>query len=323
MAHQKGRKTKHFKRSAVGGQDDSFGNAEMKDDPYGNVEMNTFLSEYNRITFTDACKLGVVDLGRVTVWIKRATKWEQHQAADLLKGQNSRQSICRALVTRLYGWTHAQYESLRDAFDDTSSKDVMGIYANGQGDYAIVGRLPVSDRFVRGAIGLGGLATGMATGMGGMWFKNHQSSTDVSKLQEDEVTGLHLKLLYDLLPKWSHFWNVNPQANEFAGKILLLQTYFQTWNISRKGREKDKDIYDQYLEQVISAMNYMFDGAQKRIDALNRAMQRPFDTQGLQRMYFTFAASRDSKKYQNLKSQMDAINSTYRLLNEIPKNIKT
>jgi hypothetical protein len=200
--------------------------------------MNAFLKGYQRITCAEACGLGDVDLRHVTVWFRRAKKWEQHRAVDLLKGQDASQSICRALVTRLYGWTPWQYESFRDTFDDASSKDVMGIYANRQGQYAIVGRLPVSDRLVRGAIGIGGIMTGV----GGMLLKDHlkekpsddaqegmlrkdyltenpsddaqekgrqdkeQKERQEKELQErkEEILDLQLKLVYDLLPKFAY-----------------------------------------------------------------------------------------------------------------------
>jgi hypothetical protein len=192
MPPQKGPKSNKRKRSAVGGNDD----------PYGNAAMNAFLKGYQRITCAEACERGDVDLRHVTVWFRRAKKWEQHRAVDLLKGQDVKQSICRALVTRLYGWTPWQYESLRDTFDDASSKDVMGIYANRRGDYAIVGRLPVSDRLVRSAIGIGGIVTGV----GGMLLKEHLPSADAEKkeLANSRKLNLQLKLAYFLLPKFAN-----------------------------------------------------------------------------------------------------------------------
>jgi len=135
-------------------------------DPYGNEAMASFLEGYERITSEKACQRGPIDLKRVTVWSKRGKKWEPRRAVDLLR-RKPRQSICRALVTGLYGWTNAQYEQVRDAFDDSLSNDVMGIYANRDGDYAIVGRLPLyTSKTALGAAGVGGALVGLAAKWG-------------------------------------------------------------------------------------------------------------------------------------------------------------
>jgi hypothetical protein len=135
-------------------------------DPYGNKAMAASLEGYERITREDACKRGPVDLKRVTVWTKRGGKWERRRAVDVL-GRKPRQSICRALVTALYGWTNAQYEEVRDAFDDVFSNDVMGIYANLDGDYAVVGRLPASNsKTALASAAVGGALTGLAAKWG-------------------------------------------------------------------------------------------------------------------------------------------------------------
>jgi hypothetical protein len=247
------------------------------DDPYGNAAMNAFLKGYQRITCAEACGLGDVDLRHVTVWFKRAAKWERHQADDLLKGQDLRQSICRALVTRLYGWTPWQYDSLRDTFDDASSKDVMGIYATRRGDYAIVGRLPVSDRLVRSAIGIGGIMTGV----GGMALKDYLSSDDAEKkeLANSAMLNLQLKLAYFLLPKFAELVdNKNESKDQLksVSKLKLavhgidakdlvdhkeellrlvssMQNHFFNGNV--KGENYSKGYFDQSLKDVIKVVN--------------------------------------------------------------------
>jgi hypothetical protein len=258
MPPQKGQKYGKRARTAVGGNDD----------PYGNAAMNAFLKGYQRITCAEACGLGDVDLDRVTVWFRRAAKWERHQADDLLKGQDSRASICRALVTRLYGWTPWQYDALRDTFDDASSEDVMGIYANRRGDYAIVGRLPVSDRLVRGAIGIGGIMTGV----GGMVLKDYLSSDDAKNpfkepYQNLQILGLQLNLIYHLLPTFAHLMD----DQNLSALIVEVQRAFSEWNVLRQDTKgtssldshskrvnddvKGKKMFDVRLESVIKNLN--------------------------------------------------------------------
>jgi hypothetical protein len=296
MAHRKSGRTKQIiKRSAVGGTDD---------DPYGNAEMNKFLRGYKRITCADACKLGNVALGRVTVWIKRDKKWEHHRAVDLLKGQDASQSICRALVTRLYGWTPWQYEALRDTFDDASSKDVMGIYANEElGRFAIVGRLPVPDRLVRGAIGIGGIMTGV----GGMLLKDYLSLTndDAEKLANDarqeekkeRILDLQLTLVHQLLPLFAEKFVDNfPKEFDIHKLATLAETIennFDNWKVRRT------PAFDSQLESAIGIMN---DDYNKHRNELAEEKQVNLD-RTLQRINGTFANLKREKNLKPIKPQ--------------------
>jgi hypothetical protein len=305
MAHQKSGWTKQIKRSAVGGTDDDpFGNAEMNDDPFGNAEMNKFLRGYKRITCADACKLGKVALGRVTVWMKRDKKWEHHRAVDLLKGQDLSQSICRALVTRLYGWTPWQYESLRDTFDDKTSKDVMGIYANDkEGLFAIIGRLPVSDRLVRGAIGIGGIMTGV----GGMLLKDHLSLTndDAEKLANDarpeekkeRILDLQLRLVHQLLPLFAEKFVDNFPKEFDIHKLATLadniENNFDNWKV------RTTPAFDSQLESAIGIMN---DDYKKHKNTLSQEKQGNLD-RTLQRINSTFAKLKREKNFKPIKPQ--------------------
>jgi hypothetical protein len=153
-------------------------------DPNGSKALGVFLEGFRRITIEDACRRGPIDLVNVTVWTKHSGPWQQRPASTLKKGKPS-QSVCRSLVTGLYGWSDAQYEALRDVFDDEESADLMGIYTNDQGQYAVVGRLPVHDRWVQGGIGAAGLATGVL----GKW------AVDRLKPSKQKWIEAHQKLL--------------------------------------------------------------------------------------------------------------------------------
>lgn len=173
---------KPFKRTSRTSQSKSVAGAEP--DPNGSKALGVFLEGFRRITIEDACRRGPIDLANVTVWTKHSGPWQQRPASTLKKGKPS-QSVCRSLVTGLYGWSDAQYEALRDVFDDEESADLMGIYTNDQGQYAVVGRLPVHDRWVQGGIGAAGLATGVL----GKW------AVDRLKPSKQKWIEAHQKLL--------------------------------------------------------------------------------------------------------------------------------
>jgi hypothetical protein len=132
-------------------------------DPYNSGELRQALSGYQKVSVPEVCG-DPIGRDNLAVWVNQTGKWSQFDTSKLwLKGGPS---LCRELVTEL-GMSSAQYESLRDAFNDDKSTDLVGLYKKG-GDYAIVLRVPqtsVLDKLAIGGAAGGGAIAGALT----MW----------------------------------------------------------------------------------------------------------------------------------------------------------
>jgi hypothetical protein len=135
------------------------------DDTHGSKALRTFLKDYERLAIQDACAQGRVDPTNLKVWANRSGVW---RPVDLpaFWGRKSEQSLCRELIMRTFGLTGAQYEAMRDGFDDVESTDAIGVYRQkkDRNQYAIVLRLPANAPdnkwLYTGAAGTGGVVLG-------------------------------------------------------------------------------------------------------------------------------------------------------------------
>lgn len=124
-----GRKAEY--RTSQAGEEDDEVDAEALttwSDPYGSKALGAFLKHYQRISIADACQQTKeeFDLSDLTVWVNRTGKWGQVKANN--QWRKAKRSICRAVVTEVFGLSAEQYEAMRDALDDHESTDPMGIY---------------------------------------------------------------------------------------------------------------------------------------------------------------------------------------------------
>jgi len=95
-------------------------------DPYGTLALRNFLNGYRRITVQDACEEGKIDHQQLDVWVNREGTWAQDRNVSKMWGKRGKQSLCRDLVTGLFGLSHDQYEAMRDGLDDTRFTGLMG-----------------------------------------------------------------------------------------------------------------------------------------------------------------------------------------------------
>lgn len=122
---------------------------------------------YKKISIVDACLAGDIGPEQLVVWVNREGTWTKlSDVAKLWGKRRGRESLCRGLVTRLLGMSDAQYESMKDAFDEEEAFERVGIYRSND-NYAIVVRLPKDNKLRLAGIGAGigaaGLVLGLAT----------------------------------------------------------------------------------------------------------------------------------------------------------------
>jgi len=143
-------------------------------DPYGSKALRTSLQGYQRVSIQTACNETAetpADLQKLMVWANRAGRWERIDAS--IQFRKSKASICREVVTKVFGLSGVQYDAIRDALDDVESGDLMGIYRHESipDQYAIVLRLPLSSKYSN--LKMSALAgAGILVGATGMWAKN-------------------------------------------------------------------------------------------------------------------------------------------------------
>jgi hypothetical protein len=149
-------------------------------DSYGSKALALFLNKYRRISVADACMQTQDGLKseNLTVWANRTGQWEIVPVPKEWNKTPTR-SLCREVVTEVFGLSDEQYEAIRDALDDVGSNDRMGIYrhkGNPQ-EYAIVLRLPNRDKFE--TLKLGAMAgAGIGLGVLGKMFSNQGAQRD-------------------------------------------------------------------------------------------------------------------------------------------------
>lgn len=126
-----------------------------------------FLQGYEPVGIEETCDADPIGPDQLAVWVNRTGAWEQMDVDTLWKGKGETESLCRHLVMNLLGMSAAQYESMRDAFEDPTALERIGIYRKEENEilyYVIVVRLlPLDYRLLLGtgaaaAIAAGGLA---------------------------------------------------------------------------------------------------------------------------------------------------------------------
>lgn len=143
-------------------------------DTYGTRALHSFLKRYRRVNIAEACEKSKInfDLKKLVVWANSTGRWERVATPDPWRNEHRKEhrSICRAVVTKVFGLSAEQYEAMRDIFDDDQSTDLMGIYQHHDEPdrYAIVLRLPHRDKHKGLKTGLeltGATATGAILGL--------------------------------------------------------------------------------------------------------------------------------------------------------------
>jgi hypothetical protein len=207
-------------------------------DTYGSKALSLFLEGYTRLSIEDACAATQdgLDVENLTVWANRTGKWEKLVIPSSLEAENqtvwSKQtgkwgkveavpkewnpewnpegSLCREVVTKVFGLSGEQYEAMRDVFDDINSPDPMGIYRLNKDPrkYAIVLRLPQRDKYA--ALKIGGTA-GAGVLVGVLGKTAHESSKDQSEKWFDAYKKflLHSERLHITLQDLEQLQNIS------------------------------------------------------------------------------------------------------------------
>lgn len=203
-------------------------------DTYGSKALSLFLEGYTRLSIEDACAATQdgLDVENLTVWANRTGKWEKLVIPSSLEAENqtvwSKQtgkwgkveavpkewnpegSLCREVVTKVFGLSGEQYEAMRDVFDDINSPDPMGIYRLNKDPrkYAIVLRLPQRDKYA--ALKIGGTA-GAGVLVGVLGKMAHESWKDQSEKWFDAYQKflLHSERLYITLQDLERLQNIS------------------------------------------------------------------------------------------------------------------
>jgi hypothetical protein len=107
-----------------------------------------FLQGYEPVGIKETCASDPIGPDQLAVWVNRTGEWEEMDVDRLWKGKRGTESLCRHLVTNLLGMTAAQYDSMKDAFDQPDTSERIGIYRMEEGgvmNYVIVVRMVPRD----------------------------------------------------------------------------------------------------------------------------------------------------------------------------------
>lgn len=197
-----------------------------------------FLQGYEHIAIEDACKEKPIGPRDLAVWVNRTGVWTQLDVKPLWGKKRVKESLCRRLVTGLLGLSDAQYESMKDAFEDPDGSELIGLYRNDAMKYAIVVRMPKDNKAL---LGLGAAAIGLGSGALGFFSRGAVSVTTEAKWADAVDKFIQDANLFSALYGLERDVLLNPE-NPFYQKF---------------GREAEK--------RHIRAMQY-------DLDALQRAM---------------------------------------------------
>lgn len=140
--------------------------------------LHEFLQGYEHIAIEDACKEKPIGPRDLAVWVNRTGVWTQLDVKPLWGKKRVKESLCRRLVTGLLGLSDAQYESMKDAFEDPDGSELIGLYRNDAMKYAIVVRMPKDNKAL---LGLGAAAIGLGSGALGFFSRGAVSVTTEAK----------------------------------------------------------------------------------------------------------------------------------------------
>lgn len=134
------------------------------------------LKNYHRLSIEDACKNIIGPGSTVGIWVNEQDTWEylnmDTSAQKLSQLNKDSGSICRNIITQVFGLSEEQYRTMRVSFDDPNSGSWEGIYKRNENYHTdplfiIVVYLPsYSNIFSRGLSHLQGLWRGAAETFG-------------------------------------------------------------------------------------------------------------------------------------------------------------
>lgn len=101
-----------------------------------------YLQDYKRITLADACAAFVnLDDVSIGIWVYRNGQWINDKEAECKRRtlDIKNKSLCNSIITKLYGLSQAEYEKIKNSFDEEASrKSLAGIYKSTKADQDFV-----------------------------------------------------------------------------------------------------------------------------------------------------------------------------------------
>jgi hypothetical protein len=157
-----------------------------------------YLQDYRRITLTYACETFVkLDDVTIGVWVNRNGQWRQDTKAErrLRQLDIKDESLCSSIITKLYGLSQAEYEKIKNSFDEGLWKSWAGIYQSIEDErrpnFVFVVKLPDKAKIgTRGAAGLGaglGATAGLITGIAGTRYNASRTAAGLVAKQNDAM----------------------------------------------------------------------------------------------------------------------------------------
>ena len=245
-------------------------------DTYGTRALDSFLENYQRVNIQEACDESkkAFDLQKLVVWANSAGKWERVAVPD--RWRIEPRSICRAVVTKVFGLSAEQYEAMRDVLDDNRSTDRMGIYRRkDQPDaYAIVLRLPNRDKYenLKTKVGLTGAVTaGAALGVFGKsvnlrnrdrWFDAYKKTLfNVSRLHDlvsetsQKLPDLNLTNALQVVFEWEKNDFFDKKENKFNELVIRGREVLPQLTIAQAIQAGNLRQYGQLADYLSSDQN--------------------------------------------------------------------
>lgn len=146
----------------------------MSIDRDGSAALFEFLKDYDRITIEGCDAVKQRDL---VIWVNRRGVWEPlgSDSKEMRRlWRNKTHSVCKSLLTDLFGFTNAQYEEVKTSFTNVLWRDWVGLYKHRDASsFAIVVRLPKSKR-IEILEKAGWFAGGATVGVGAALFHKPQ-----------------------------------------------------------------------------------------------------------------------------------------------------
>jgi hypothetical protein len=237
-----------MKRRSLQRTQDADSHQTINDDGY--ASLHDFLWDYKRISIEDACELQVFD-PRLYVWRYLDNNWVQmsdRETAQLWTpiagNKTALRTLCDKLTSNLLQLQTNQYNTLRRAFTNTSSRDIVGLYRNGN-NFAVVARAPRDLGHSGKIVSLGSASLGLAGVVGAAELplyldkKRKQLDRERKQKSQSDKQALILKELEETV-----VYEMDPK-NECSDMDVLLKLekiknwfsksdFLELWNDSRK-----------------------------------------------------------------------------------------
>jgi hypothetical protein len=200
----------------------------------GAADLFKILQNYQRITLTEACghlvKEGDLSIG---IWVNKQGKWWHDTKAEQKLAQlkfQSNTSVCKSIVTQLYGLSTSEYQKIRVQFDDQLSESWAGVYEardERQPKFLLVVRLPEKIDKLRfsdsrfgsaaraGGVGAAGVLTGAA--IVGLAAKNVVSEQKRANREQLEAKKTELAARHS-----EELASTTDRANKLAAEVSEL-----------------------------------------------------------------------------------------------------